>query len=414
MTTPLETEDDFVAYDPSEQFGDAAGDVRDPYPDLHAERAESPVKRVDLRGLMGLDSDAPMPEGAPVFTVTGFDEVREVLSDTERFNSSAYGTVVGAVMGRTILEMDSKEHLAHRALVNKAFRPKMLERWSEELIGQTVDELLDRVVPQGRAELVRDLTFPFPVKVIARILGLPDSDWLRFQRWSIELISMGADYERGLAASATLREYFSGIVAQRRADPQDDLISVLVGAEIDGDKLTDEEIYSFLRLLLPAGAETTYRSSGNLLYGLLTHTDQLEAVRADRSLLPQAMEEALRWEPPLLFIMRTAKTDTEVAGVPVPAGSTMGLSLGGANRDPRRFPDPDRFDISRPPSLHMAFAAGPHTCLGLHLARLETRVLMNRVLDRLPGLRLDPAGDDPHIHGQTFRSPTTLPVLFDA
>jgi cytochrome P450 len=408
-------EQGFVEYDPVDQFQDAAGDVRDPYPDLAEQRARGAVQRADMRELMGLPPEADLPPDLPeLYTVFSHEHVQEVLHDNRRFSSEGYAPIMGPVMGHTILEMDEPEHLRHRALVAKAFRQKMLERWSDELIDRTIHELLDPVVGSGRADLVRTLTFPFPVKVIARILGLPESDWPRFQRWSIELISVGVNYARALAASRALCQYFEGIVAQRRVDPQDDLISQLVTSEVDGHVLTDEEIFSFLRLLLPAGAETTYRSSGNLLYGLLTHTDQLDAVRADRSLVPQAIEEGLRWEPPLLFIMRTAIDDTTLGGCAVPAGARVGLSLGAANRDPLRYPDPDRFDIFRDPSQHMAFGFGPHMCLGMHLARLETRLAINAVLDRLEDVRLDPAADDPHIHGLTFRSPTALPVLFKA
>ena len=177
-------------------------------------------------------------------------------------------------------------------------------------------------------------------------------------------------------------------------------------------KLSDEEIFSFLRLLLPAGVETTYRSLGNMLFGLLSNPDQLDAVRADRSLLPQAIEEAVRWEPPLLTITRVATRDTELAGVPIPAGSSVMPMLGAANRQDDRYPDPDRFDIFRPARPHVGFGHGVHVCLGMHLARLEMRVALNLLFDRLPNLRLDPDGDDPHIRGQVFRSPTSLPVLF--
>ncbi len=185
-------------------------------------------------------------------------------------------------------------------------------------------------------------------------------------------------------------------------------------AEVDGERLTDEAIYSFLRLLLPAGAETTYRSSGNLLYLLLTHSDQLEAVRSDRSLLPQAIEEALRFEPPLLSINRTTTCEVEIGGVTLAAGESISPSIGSANHDETRWENPEVFDIFRTPIPHIAFAHGPHMCLGMHLARLETRALVNRVLDRLPGLALNPGDTDPHIRGQVFRSPTALPVTFTA
>lgn len=414
MTQPAThaVEEEFL-YDPAQAFGDVAGDVRDPYPDLAQEREDNPVKRIDLQEQFGVQGDPALPRPPDMFTVFSYDAVRSVLSDDDNFSSAGYAAIMGQVMGHTILEMDAPEHPRHRALVASAFRTRMLQKWSDTLITATVDELLDRVVPQGKADLVRSLTFPFPVKVIARILGLPEEDWPKFQRWSLELIGVGADWERGLAASASLKEYFARVVAARRADPQDDLISQLTQAEVDGHRLEDEDIYPFLCLLLPAGAETTFRSSGNLLYLLLSHPEQLEAVRADRSLLPQAIEEALRLEPPLLFIMRTAVRDTEVSGSVIPGGSMVGVSLGAANRDPARWDRPDDFDIFREPKQHISFAAGPHLCLGTHLARLETRAVINGVLDRMPNLRLDPAGDDVHIHGLTFRSPTSLPVRFD-
>jgi cytochrome P450 len=188
---------------------------------------------------------------------------------------------------------------------------------------------------------------------------------------------------------------------------------VLSTAEHDGLQLTDEEIFSFLRLLLPAGAETTYRSSSNLLVGLLENPDQLEAVRSDRALVPQAIEEGLRWEPPLLTIMRTVTHDTELDGVALPKDSVVVVNLGSANHDESRWEDPERFDIFRPPQQHLAFAFGAHLCLGMHLARMETSVLLNAVLDRLPGLRLDPDAEPPAITGMTFRAPASIRVAWD-
>jgi cytochrome P450 len=166
---------------------------------------------------------------------------------------------------------------------------------------------------------------------------------------------------------------------------------------------------------LPAGVETTFRSSGNLLFLLLSHPDQLAAVRADRSLMPQAIEEALRLEPPLNITSRITSCATELGGIPVPANSQVIPMLGAANRDPDHYPDPDRFDIFRDAHQHISFGTGPHMCLGMHLARMETRVAINALLDQLPELRFDPEAferDDPHIHGQIFRSPTSLPVIW--
>jgi cytochrome P450 len=202
-------------------------------------------------------------------------------------------------------------------------------------------------------------------------------------------------------------------VADRRADPKDDVISKLVTAEVDGQRLDDEHVYGFLRLLLPAGAETTYRLLGNLLFGLLTNPSQLEEVVADRSLLAPAIEETLRWEAPVQVVAREPTTDVEVAGYALPAGTQMTLCLGSANRDETVFEDPDRFDIHRANAReHLAFAEGPHRCLGEHLARAETLAAMNALLDRLTALELDPGDADPHVHGMAFRSPTALPVTF--
>ena len=299
---------DAQEYDPFTAFDDAvAGTTRDPYPDLMIKRRETPVQ-------MGLtmSSDA-LPEGIevePGWIAYRYEDCSRILRDAKTFTSTGYDVTIGMVMGHMILGMDDPEHRSHRNLVAHAFREKALSRWEPEFIRPIIDEQIDRFAADGEADLVRQLTFEFPVRVIARLLGLPEEDFPQFQRWSVELIGLVADIDRGLAASESLRQYFAGVVADRRAHPAEDVISDLVSAEVDGEKLTDEAIYSFLRLLLPAGAETTYRSSGNLLYLLLTHPEQLEAVRADRSLLPQAIEEGLRYEPPLL----THQPDHDVRG----------------------------------------------------------------------------------------------------
>lgn len=406
MTTTEPVDD--LGYDAIEASAMVAGDFRDPYPDLAAARERHAIQRGDFIPDIPRDPDGPQS-----FTVYSCELVSQVLRDNHHFSSQIYAEMMGPVMGHSILEMDEPEHRIHRALVSQAFRHKALARWEEELVGSVCDDLIDRFADAGRVDLVRAFTFPFPVQVIARILGLPRADYAKFQRWSVELISVGWDWDRGIAASQSLRDYFKEIVDQRRQEPEDDLISDLVCAEIDGQQLTDEEIFAFLRLLLPAGAETTYRSSSSLLFSLLTNPDQLDAVRDDRSLLPQAIEEGIRYEPPLLFIVRSALSDVEVGGMHVPAGSVISVGIGAANRDPAKFKDPDRFDIFRDAKQHISFGFGPHMCLGMHLARMETRVALSRLFDRLPNLRLDPEGEDVHVHGLMFRSPKTLPVLFD-
>jgi cytochrome P450 len=399
-------------FDDLEDFGKfddvVSGDVRDPYSGLALMRREQPVQRLDT-------STMPHEESKPVFMVYRHEEVAQMLRDNETFSSAIIIDAFGDALGKHVmLGMDEPEHGRHRALVSKAFSQKAMARWEHELIGQVGNQLIDQFAGRGRADLSREFTFPYPTQIIASLLGLPRKDYPQFQRWSVALLSILFNRERGLAASEALREYFIPILAARRQESRDDLISGLAQAEIDGEMLSDEEIFSFLRLLLPAGVETTYRSLGNLLFALLSDPDQLAAVRSDRSLIPQAVEEAIRWEPPLLTITRVATCDTELGGVSIPAGSAVMPVLGAANRQEERYADPDRFDIFRSARAHIGFGHGVHVCLGMHLARLEMRVALNLLFDRLPNLRLDPDGDDPHIRGQVFRSPTSLPVLFAA
>jgi len=398
-------------FDPFELEDTVSGDIRDPYPRMAELRRESPVHvgPVDLGdGVDAVDTTRPQP-----VTVFGFDESVQVLRDHETFSSTVYEGIMGAVMGRTILQMDEPEHRVHRAMVSPTFRSKVLEQWEGDLVQRVVNELIDGFAARGTADLVQELTFNFPVQVIARILGLPRSDFPMFQRWAIGITSVASNWERGMEASEALREYFAGVLEERRHRPADDLISQLLVAEVDGRTLDDEEIYSFLRLLLPAGVETTYRASGNLLYGLLTHPDQLEKVRQDRSLVADAFEETLRWEPPVTVILRRATRDAEVGGVPVEKGADVALLLGAANRDERKYEHPDDFDVFRASRQSVGFGFGVHVCLGMHLARMETRVAINTLFDRLPDLRLTPApGQDLHIKGLAFRSPIALPVTF--
>ncbi|MHB1518748.1 MAG: cytochrome P450 [Acidimicrobiales bacterium] len=402
-----------VRFDPFELQDTVSGSIRDPYPRMQQLRRQHPVHigPVDLGdGLAEVDPTRPQP-----VTVLGFDEVVQVLRDNDTYSSTVYEGVMGAVMGRTILQMDEPDHRVHRAMVSPTFRSKILEQWEDGLVRCVVDELVDGFAGEGRADLVQEVTFNFPVQVIAHILGLPRSDFPQFQRWAIAITSVAANWERGMAASEELRCYFADVLEERRRHPAGDLISELAAVEVEGRRLDDEEIYSFLRLLLPAGVETTYRASGNLLYGLLTNPDQLAAVTADRSLLAQAFEETIRWEPPVTVILRRATRDTELGGMPVEAGADVGLLLGAANRDERKHSDPDRFDIFRLSKQNVGFGFGIHVCLGMHLARMETRVAMNALLDRLPGLRLDPEpGQDLHIKGMAFRSPIALPVAFSS
>jgi cytochrome P450 len=358
-------------------------------------------------------------EGGPAsYAVYRHADVMRVLRDNETFSSQVILEGMGEVWGpKIIVGMDEPEHHRHRALVSVAFRQRAMARWEDALVGRVVGDLIDTFVDRGRVDLVPEFTFPFPAKVIAGVLGLPEEDYRQFQQWAVGIINVSRDWDRAVRCSNELRDYLTHIVDARRKEPRHDLVTDLVTVELDGEKLDDDEIYSFLRMLLPAGIETTYRSTGNLLYLLLTHPTQLEAVRADRSLIPQAIEEALRFESPVLITPRVTTTATEIAGVEIPAGNVVTSILASANRDPDAHEDPEAFDITRDPDQHVSFGTGPHLCLGMHLARMETRVALNALLDRLPGLRLDDDEAqrvDAHIHGDLlFRSPTALPVLWD-
>ncbi|MGZ8735097.1 MAG: cytochrome P450 [Acidimicrobiia bacterium] len=398
-------------WDPMAQFvGTVAGDSRDPYPGFHEKRRDTPVERRRNVSFDGSES------GTEMFYVYRYDDVATVLRDNVTFCSGSIRDLLTVVMGPyPLVGMDEPEHKRLRSLVAQAFRQKTLAHWNDDLVGPVVDDTIDAFIDRGEAELVREFTYLYPVQVIGALLGLPREDYLYFQPRALALTNVAAQPEAGIVASAELYEYFSGVLETKRRKPGDDLISELVKAEEAGERLGDEEIFSFLRLLLPAGAETTYRATGNLIYALLTHRDQFEALLADRSLMTQTIEELIRWESPLTITSRQCTRDTEIHGVEIPTGADVVAGIGSANHDPTRWENADEFDIFRPAIPHISFGVGVHMCLGMHLARMEMVKAIERLIDRCPNLRLDEEAvvrDDMHIHGENFRSPTTLPVLF--
>jgi cytochrome P450 len=309
--------------------------------------------------------------------------------------------------------MQEPEHAVYRKLHEFAFARSSMKRWDAELVGPLVENTIAKFKEAKRADLVDAVFMPIPVRVIAALLGLPDSDVLHFHRLAIDLLGFRGDMECAMRASAEMKEYFIGILADRRKAPRDDMVSILAASEVNGVKMSDEQIYGFMRNLLPAGAETTSRSTASLAFALLTHPDQLDAVRDDRSLLPQAIEEGIRWETPLLNFMREVTCDAEIGGVQVPKGATMMLNLGSANHDETRWEDAEKFDIFRERKPHIGFAHGAHVCLGMHLARLESMKIFNALFDELSNLRLDPDAPPPYITGTMFRSPPRLDVVWD-
>jgi cytochrome P450 len=386
----------------------AAGDAS-PYPMLAELRASAAVHRGWPE--MGIP---PSPDGEKqFFTAYSFDAVKAVFTDNKTFSTRCYEDIVRPLQGPTILEMQEPEHAVYRKLHEFAFARSSMRRWEAELVCPLVERTVGRFAGAKRADLVEEVFMPIPVRVIAALIGLPEADIPEFHRLAIDLLGFHSDYESAMKASGEMKEYFIGILADRRREPKDDMVSVLAESGIDGVRMSDEQIYGFMRNLLPAGAETTSRSTASLALGLLTHPDQLAAVQADRSLLPQAIEEGIRWETPLLNFMRETTCDVVFHGVDIPAGSTVALNLGSANHDENRWDDPASFDIFRDRKPHIGFGHGAHVCLGMHLARLESTLFFNTLFDRLPGLRLDPDAPPPYVAGTFFRSPQHLKVVWD-
>ncbi len=386
----------------------ARGDAS-PYPVLAELRAAAAVHR----GWPEMGIPASQDADQQIFSVYTFDAVKAVFTDNKTFSTRCYEDIVRPLQGPTILEMQEPEHAIYRKLHEFAFARSSMRRWEAELVRPLVERTVDRFREAKRADLVEEVFMPIPVRVIAALIGLPESDIPEFHRLAIDLLGFHSDMDSAMKASAQLKEYFIDILADRRREPKDDMVTVLADSDIDGVKMSDEQIYGFMRNLLPAGAETTSRSTASLALGLLTHPEQLAAVQSDRSLLPQAIEEGIRWETPLLNFMREATRDVEFHGVHIPEGSTIAMNLGSANHDENRWDDPEIFDIFRDRKPHIGFGHGAHVCLGMHLARLESTLIFNTLFNRLPGLRLDTDAPPPYVAGTFFRSPQHLKVIWD-
>ncbi|MEW6272270.1 MAG: cytochrome P450 [Thermodesulfobacteriota bacterium] len=388
MSEPAE-----VSFSPQDLF-----DFPDPYPLFASLRQESPVLRVRQFG-----RDTHM--------VTRYDDVARILRDNDTFSSRA-NAQLSEVMGRNIIQMDGREHQKHRQIVQYAFHFKSIAAL-EDFMRDTVHQLIDRFAGDGRADLVEQFSEPFPIRVIAKLAGVPIRDFDQFKQYALDIIGFTKDREKGLAASRAIERFLLPIIAERRREPTDDVLSRLATGEVDGQRLSDEEIVSFMRLLLPAGAETTFRWIGSTLFALLHHPGALDEVLADRSLAAAALEETLRWETPVLFVGRETTCDVEIAGVEIPAGKAVTPVIASANRDETHYPDPDRWDLHRGADDHLSFGGGRHFCLGYHLARIEARIALDAILDRLRNLRLDPEQPS-QIVGLAFRSPKSLHIRFDA
>jgi cytochrome P450 len=374
---------------------------RDPYPAYEFLRANSPVLFI--------------PQ-FDVWLVFDYEGVKRVLGDHDAFSNCVPGP------SNWFIFFDPPRHTRLRALIAKAFTPRSVANL-EPRIRELSRTLLDRVAARGEMDLATDYAVPLPMLVIAHMLGIPAADHRRFKRWSDEILKLSYSLFRGAeeaavvssyaAVTAEMQAYLPQLLAERRQEPQDDLLTRLVQAEVEGERLTDDEILGFFQLLLVAGQETTANLINNAVLCLLEHPDELARLRAAPQLLPSAIEEVLRYRSPLAWMMRTPTRDMNLGGQAIPAGKLVLAMIGSANRDERQFKGGSRFDISRDPNPHIAFGLGLHFCLGAPLARLEARIALTDLLERLPGLEL--AGDAPwpprqalHVHG-----PASLPVRFE-
>jgi cytochrome P450 len=355
-------------------------------------------------------------EASDAYTISRHADVQHVLTTPETFSSDtrqrqqmmAAGTLgkrlmlglrfatrmrVGPrtmVKARMLIQADGEVHRLMRNIVNRGFTPRRIAAW-EGRVRELASEGLQRLRARGEFDLIEELAMPLPVTVIAEFLGIESSRKLDFKRWSDAIIKAGTGSEMsafggtGLDAMVELHNYLRPISRQRRAEPGDDLLSLLVTAQSKA-ALSDFEIYLFVLLLLLAGNETTTNLLGNAVEALLDHPEQLRRVRDDLSLVPGLVEEALRFDGPVQFINREAARDTELCGVKIPKGAHLVVLLGSANRDERHFSDPDRFDVTRDTRGHVGFGFGAHFCLGAALARLEARSALEVLVPELPNL----------------------------
>lgn len=355
-----------------------------------------------------------------------YADVRAALTSPS-FSTQSYATQTEPLLGKTLIQLDGREHALHRSLLSPSFRAGVLRERIEPAIRATVDELLAEFLPRGSADLVAEFAAQLPVRIMARLLGFPARDQDRFPGWYTALIRGALNLTRdpGLAQAALvardeLDAYLRPLIRERRADPGPDLISGLLAAEVEGQRLDEEAIVRFAMLMVFAAGETTEKGLSTTLRNLLARPYLLKAVRERRALLPRAIAESFRLTAPTHMVPRHTTTEVVVSGGVIPAGSEVLCFLGAANRDERRFERPDCFELDRSESdperaftgqaAHLAFGGGRHFCLGALLSRLEIEVALSALLDRADGLRLD--GDVPADVGLFLRGPRSLPVSF--
>ncbi|MFG2140323.1 cytochrome P450 [Streptomyces sp. NPDC048650] len=366
-------------------------------------------------------------EATQSYIISRYEDVERAFKDPV-FTTDNYDWQLEPVHGRTILQMSGREHAVRRALVAPAFRGNTLEQSFLPVIERNARRLIDNFRKSGSADLVAEFATRFPVNVIVDMLGLDRGDHERFHRWYTAIIgflgNLGQDpdiAEAGLRTREEFAAYLLPIIRERRANLGDDLLSTLCAAEIDGTRMSDEDIKAFCSLLLTAGGETTDKAISSLMHNLLRHPAQLAAVRADHSLIASAFAETLRYSPPVHMIMRQVSEDVIIGGGEVPKGSTVTCLIGAAGRDERRYADPNAFDIHRTDlsattafsaaADHLSFALGRHFCVGALLAKAEVEVGVAQLLDALPEMVPAP-GVQPREEGVFTRGLDALPVRF--
>ncbi|WP_405191257.1 cytochrome P450 [Streptomyces anulatus] len=372
-------------------MNDAPGDsrsARDPYPAYAAMRSECPVQAV-----------ASGASGRVSYLVTGYAEARQALGD-ERLSKDTAAFFAGRdtkrrlhpAVAHTMLASDPPRHTRLRKLVTGAFTSGAVAG-IRPFITRLTDELLDRWPVGGTVDLVAGLAVPLPVMVICELLGVPEADRPKVRHWSAELFAAGQP-DRGDAASHAVAAYMTGLIASKRLRPGDSLLDRLIAARDGEDRLDEEELVSLAVLLLVAGHETTTHFLGNAALALLRHPAAMERLRADPDALPHALDELLRFDAPVSTSTFRFTTDTLTLGeTEIPAGVPVLVALGAANRDPERFPAPDRLDLDREATGHLSFGHGIHRCVGAPLAKAEAEIALRAVLVRFPDIRLAVSAD---------------------
>ncbi|HEY4025307.1 MAG TPA: cytochrome P450 [Candidatus Dormibacteraeota bacterium] len=362
----------------------------------------------------------PQPGASPFWAITRYRDVVAVSRDSATFSSERRGAMLGeppeealAIQRLMMLNMDPPRHTKLRGLINKGFTPRVVALLTEP-IRRICAEVIDAAAERGECDFVTEISAELPLQVIAELLGVPQSDRHQIFEWSNTLVG-GDDPEfRGKpedaeAAAIAMYAYANDMVRQRMASPRDDLVSALMQAEVDGERLTETEFDLFFLLLAVAGNETTRNLISGGMLALIQNPDQWRRLRDDPSLLETGVEEMLRWVTPVMQFQRTAQRDTEIAGVPVAEGDRVALYYVSANRDEAVFEQPDRFDVGRSPNEHVAFSGGgPHFCLGANLARLEIRIMFEELLQRAPVI--EPNGPPRKLRSSFLNGIKSMPV----